>query len=115
MLACFALFARRPSATGSGGSVSAAGGRTIRDCLNLVAWCWRLGDDRRLIVVNLSEESSQGLIRVPWDDLADRSWRLADLLTQSVYERNGMEMQDAGLYVDLGPWRAHFLAFNARP
>ena len=86
-----------------------------QSCLNLVAWCWRLGDERRLIVVNLSEESSQGLIRVPWDDLAGRSWRLADLLTQSVYERNGMEMQDAGLYVDLGPWRAHFLAFNSRP
>jgi hypothetical protein len=86
-----------------------------QSCLNLVAWGWRLGDEYRLIVVNLSEESSQGLIRVPWDDVAGRSWRLTDLLTQSVYERNGAEMQGAGLYVDLGPWRAHFLAFNARP
>ena len=86
-----------------------------QSCLNLVAWCWRQADERRLIVVNLSEESSQGLIRVPWDDLAGRSWRLTDLLTQSVYERNGTEMQDAGLYVDLDPWRAHFLAFSSRP
>jgi hypothetical protein len=81
----------------------------------LVAWCWRQADERRLIVVNLSAEPSQGLIRVPWDDLAGRSWRLTDLLTQAVYDRDGTDMHDAGLYVDLDPWHVHFLAFSSRP
>jgi hypothetical protein len=80
-----------------------------------VAWCWRQADERRLIVVNLSAEPSQGLIRVPWDDLAGRAWRLTDVLTQSMYDRNGTDMRDAGLYVDLGPWHVHFLGFSSRP
>jgi len=86
-----------------------------QSCLNLVAWCWRQADERRLIVVNLSEAPSQGLIRMPWDDLAGRSWRLTDVLTQSMYDRNGTDMHDAGLYVELNPWHVHFLAFSSRP
>ncbi len=79
--------------------------------LNLLAWCCRAGDDRYLIVVNLSATRSQGRTRVPWSDLAEKSWRLADLFTGEVYERNGNEMRDPGLYVELAPWGFHCLRF----
>jgi glycosidase len=81
-----------------------------QSCMNLVAWCWRRGEERRLIVVNLSESSSQARIHVPWDDLAGHWWRLTDVLSGSVYERNGNEMRDVGLYVALDGWGFHFFA-----
>ena len=78
---------------------------------NLVAWCWRKGEDRHLIVVNLSEFKSQGHVLVPWDDLAGRSWRLTETFTGEVYERDGNELCFSGLFVDLQPWGFHVLRF----
>jgi hypothetical protein len=80
--------------------------------MNLVAWCWRKGEEQRVVVVNLSEARSQGRIRVPWDHLAGRSWRLTDVLSESVYERDGDEMRDVGLYVDLEGWAYHLLSLT---
>ena len=77
--------------------------------LNLVAWCRRYGAERYLIVVNLSDYPSQGLVRVPWHEVGTRFWRLNDVLSGEEFERDGSEMLDPGLYVDLGPWRCHFL------
>jgi Alpha amylase, catalytic domain len=78
---------------------------------NLVAWCWRKGEDRHLIVVNLSDNGSQGHVLVPWDDVSGRSWRLTDAFTGEVYERDGNELRSPGLYVDLQPWGFHVLSF----
>ena len=77
--------------------------------LNLVAWCWRKGRERWLIAVNLSESRSQACVPLPWHDLAGRIWRLADAFSGELYERDGNEMLDPGLYVDLKPWRFHCL------
>lgn len=76
---------------------------------NLVSWCWKNGDARGLIVVNLSGSPAQGRVRVPWEDLQGEVWRLKDIFTDSGYERDGNEMSGEGLYVDLAPWGFHFL------
>jgi hypothetical protein len=36
---------------------------------------------------------------------------MIDILTGELYERDGHEMLDPGLYVDLEAWRFHFLKF----
>jgi hypothetical protein len=77
---------------------------------NLVAWNWRNGDQRRLIVVNLSGTPVQALVRVPW---GGGNWTLRDAMSGEVYERNGDQMQNEGLYVDLGPWNCHFFECEA--
>lgn len=82
-----------------------------RSHLNLAAWCRRLGEERYLIVVNLSGYSSQGLVRMPWNELGTHRWYLRDSLTGEAFERDGSEMLNPGLYVDLGPWHCHFLSF----
>jgi hypothetical protein len=79
--------------------------------LNLVAWSWRSARERCLVVVNLSGAKSQGMVKVPWDELKGSTRRLTDLFTGAVYERNGGEMFHSGLYVDLEPWGFHFLKF----
>lgn len=78
-------------------------------CLNLVSWCWRKGESRCLIVVNLSDAPSQGMVRVPWDDLRGRTWRLKDAFKAEFLERDGEQMCDHGLYVDLPAWGFHLL------
>ncbi len=79
--------------------------------INLIAWCWRKGDDRRLIVVNFSNYTVQGRIHIPWDDLAEREWVLTDIFSKKEYRRDGKEMRDSALYVGLGAWEFHFLEF----
>ncbi len=78
-------------------------------CGNLVSWCWRKGGSRCLIVVNLSDTPSQGLVWVPWDDIEGRPWQLKDVFTSAIYER---EMGGEGLYVELQPWGYHFLEWQ---
>ena len=81
--------------------------------LNLVAWCWSPGEERYLVVVNLSEYRSQAQIHLPWDNLAGRTWQLTDVLNGDEFERDGDQMRSTGLYVDLSAWRFHFLCFQS--
>jgi len=76
---------------------------------NLVSWCWHSDGEHHLIVVNLSDSAAQGHVRLPWDELKGRSWQMTDIFTGKVYERNGDEMCNQGLYVDLPSWGYHVL------
>jgi hypothetical protein len=84
-----------------------------QSCLHLLAWCWVQGEERFLVVVNFSAGSSQALVRVPWDELRGKTWRLNDALTGATYDRSGDEMRDSGLYIDLGPWQGHLFQMRA--
>ena len=78
-----------------------------QSCQNLLTWCWAMEDERYLVVINFRQESAQAHIHVPWDELRGRGWRLIDVLSGEAYDRNGSEMRDTGLYVELGPWKCH--------
>jgi hypothetical protein len=80
--------------------------------LRLASWCWTTPDSRHLVVVNLSDAPAQGRVRVPWSDLAGRSWELEDRLGGQRFERSGDDLGADGLYVALEPWAFHFLAFS---
>jgi hypothetical protein len=75
---------------------------------NLAAWSWRYGEERRLIIVNLSEHRSQALVPLPWEDLPGRTWQLTETFTGQTYTHDGQELQQPGLYVDLEAWGFHF-------
>lgn len=75
--------------------------------LNILAWCWVKDDKRYLIVINFSAVPSQGRVKVPWDELRGRTWRLSDALSGEVFDRSGDELRDQGLYFDMGPWKCH--------
>ena len=81
-------------------------------CRNLVAWCWRKGVERFLVVINLSHTRSQGRIQLPWADLKGRTCLLADVMNGDRYERDGDEMLGQGLYVDLEPWSFHLFQWE---
>ena len=79
---------------------------------NLVAWTWVKDNDRHLIIVNLSDSAAQARVQVPWEELRGKTWRLVDGLSGETYDRNGDEIRDPGLFVDLKPWNYHFLWFH---
>ena len=83
--------------------------------LRLVSWCWSTPASRHLVVVNLSGAPAQAQVRVPWGDLAGRTWELEDRLGGQRFERSGEDLGADGLYVALEPWAFHFLAFSAAP
>ena len=62
------------------------------------------------MVVNFSAEPAQGRIGLGGADLRGRGWTLTDLLDDRVFDRNGDELADHGLFVDLPPWGCHLLA-----
>ena len=79
---------------------------------NLVAWNWLKDNDRHLIIVNLSDSSAQAHVQVPWEELRGKTWGLVDVLSGQTYERNGDEMRDPGLYVELKPWNCYFFRLH---
>jgi len=78
----------------------------------ILAWCWRAEGQRHLVVVNLAPGEAQARVRLPWSDLAGRTWELRDALSGAVLERDGSDLDGQGLYVGMGPWESYFLAFT---
>ena len=99
---------------GHWGLCTCSGWPDNRSFENLVAWNWTTSEMHWLIVVNLSDNSTQARVHVPWDDIAGKTLRLVDALSDTVYERNGDEIRNMGLYVDLGPWM-FYLFKSPRP
>jgi hypothetical protein len=91
-----------------------SGWQDNQSCLNLVAWCWDGESGKHLIIVNLSESPVQARVHLPWDEPGGRSWRLNDVRSGESYDRNGDEMRDSGLYVELKPWEYNFFQVKAR-
>jgi len=79
----------------------------------LVSWCWSGPESRHLVVVNLAGVAAQARVRLPWDDLAGRTWTLTDRLGGQSFDRGGDELSADGLYVAIDPWDSNFLAFTA--
>ncbi len=75
--------------------------------LNMLAWCWVHNDERFLIIINFSATPAQAMVHVPWDELRGKEWRLTDVLSENVYDRNGDDMRKNGLFVDLKLWGCH--------
>jgi alpha amylase-like protein len=77
---------------------------------SFLAFAWEGPGRQRLVVVtNYAGRQGQCRLPLPFPDLANRIWRLADLMAGVTYERDGSELRSPGLYVDLGPWRYHVL------
>ncbi len=82
-----------------------------RSYLNIITWCWQYRANRLFVAVNLSGQSAQALIQIPWLEDKTGTWLLTDLMNGSVYERSPKDMA-SGLYVDLPPWGSHVMAFK---
>ena len=76
----------------------------------LLAWSWIDDEQRSLVVINFADAPAAAHIHPPWDDLAERTWRLDDLLSDQAFVRDGADLARDGLYVQLPPFGYHVLA-----
>jgi Alpha amylase, catalytic domain len=80
---------------------------------NLLSWAWILEHSVYVIVVNVSSESAQARVQLHWPELQGYEWQLDDHLSGIQYpSRDGDEMFQRGLFVDLSPWAFHFFALH---
>ena len=74
-----------------------------------VTHAWRgSGGERMLIAVNYAPHPSQCYLNVPFPEIKDTSVQLKDSLSSACFVREGNELLERGLYLDLQPWSYHF-------
>jgi len=103
------IAATAPRRRGHWGLCDAVGWPEDRSCEQLLTWSWDDAGTRTLVVVNDADAPAAARIRLPWPDLAGAAWRLRDLLSVDEFERDGDEIADEGLFVQLPPWGFHVL------
>jgi hypothetical protein len=83
---------------------------------SFVVHSWALGEERRLVAANLASGPSQCIVRLDWPHLAGQSWELVDLLSEATYVRDGDELREHGLYLDMPGYGTHlFQPFQVEP
>ena len=78
---------------------------------NLVSYIWKYtvkaDNILKLVIVNLSEDRSQGRVSLKDDVRDDGNYDLYDELNEKRYWREGKEMADTGLHIILDGFQAH--------
>ena len=87
-----------------------AGNWTSED---FIAFAWA-GDNgaRHLVVVNYADNQGQCRLPLSFPEFRGKPVRLTDLLGTEVYDRDGSDIVDSGLYIDHSPW--HYNLFELR-
>jgi glycosidase len=78
-----------------------------------VAYTWAGPDDsRHLVAVNYAGNQAQCRLPLPFPELRGKQVCLTDVMGTEVYNRDGSDVVDHGLYIDHAPW--HFNVFELR-
>ena len=86
-------------------------GNWTTDCF--VAFSWQgPGDERWVVTTNYAPNQSQCYVRLPFEDLAGRPWRLQDQMEDVTYDRDGNDLQARGLYLDVPAWQISVFALT---
>jgi Alpha amylase, catalytic domain len=79
-----------------------------------LCFSWEGESDQRLIIaVNYGPTQGQCQARLPWEDLRGQKLILQDLMHAANYDRQGDDLLNRGLYVDLPAWGFHVLRFES--
>jgi hypothetical protein len=82
---------------------------------SFVAFRWSSPDGGAyLVVVNYGGSQAQCRLRLPSPELRGKQVRLTDLMGTEVYDRDGSELVDIGLYIDHAPWHFNVFALGSR-
>jgi glycosidase len=78
-----------------------------------VAYAWA-GEDgsSHVVVVNYTGNQGQCRLPLPFPELRGKQALLTDLMGTEIYDRDGTELVDHGLYIDHAPW--HYNVFVLR-
>jgi hypothetical protein len=76
-------------------------GNWTHDCFIVFAWD---AAERFVVAVNYAPNQAQCHVRLPFDALGGKTFRLTDQLTGAAYDWSGDDLQGRGLYLDMPPW-----------
>jgi hypothetical protein len=82
---------------------------------NFIAYAWA-GEDSRHYIVAINYASNQGQCRLllPFPEFRGKPMHLTDVMGTEVYDRDGSEMVDHGLYIDHAPWQYNVFELRAK-
>ena len=83
-----------------------------QSCHNLIAYCWRKQGRVLLTIVNFSETPSQGKVSLPWEVDQSSQMEFHDLFGHERFIRDGSQLSEEGLFVELPAWGFHFLSID---
>jgi glycosidase len=92
-------------------SVQAWEGNRTFDRYISFAW-YRNSNEKAVIAVNYSPARSQCYIRLPFNDLDNKTWILNDLMSGNSFEREGGDLCSRGLYLDEPGWKVYVFAME---
>lgn len=75
---------------------------------DFIAFAWQATDgSQALLVVNYSLHNSQCFVRLPFYHMTGQTVRFMDLMSDAHYDRDGNELSNKGIFVDLPAWGYH--------
>jgi hypothetical protein len=93
---------------------SAWPGNSTSQYFSIVQWTGRR-EEFDLVVTNLAPHRSQCRVPIGATALANRTWLMRDLLGGEEYQRDGNELGNPGLYLDLPAHGAQLFHFQPVP
>jgi glycosidase len=82
---------------------------------NFLAFTWEGGPDTLLACVNYGPTQGQCYVPLPLHAWRGRKVYLTDLLGPARYERDGDQLNQRGLYLDLPAWGGHLFTMSTEP
>ncbi len=77
---------------------------------NILAWNWKFAAEKRLVVINYSEEISTCKIKLDVRGYPDKLV-IVDILNDKTFYRNAEEIQMEGLFIELRSYQSHILEY----
>jgi hypothetical protein len=78
----------------------------------VLAFVWEQGSQRLLVAVNYGPLAGWCNVELPLDELRGKTWRLCDLLGPGSYDRQGDDLVQNGLHLELPAWANYAFEFN---
>jgi hypothetical protein len=83
---------------------------------NFIAFEWlRAQHERLCVVVNHAQREGQCFVQMAMPWLAGRSVRFKDLISAACYDRDGSDLLNRGLYIDVPAWGCHVFEMQFAP
>jgi hypothetical protein len=83
-------------------------------CDSFLAYSWEQDGQRMVIIVNYAPHPGQCRVPLPFPEIRGCSVKLDDALSSISYDRDGDELHDHGLYLDLQSWSYHAFHLKLR-
>lgn len=78
---------------------------------NLLAWEWAFENDRRLVIINFSDQTSSCRLKLSLEDFPAQI-EIVDLLDDELYIRSKEDIESIGLYIELDLFKAHIFSYS---